>query len=56
LLKQPRFRMDIANPGLAQEMVTDMIQSYLPKPQTPPAAAKENGTATNGVNTQSTST
>jgi hypothetical protein len=58
LLKQPRFRMDIANPGLAQEMVQDMIQSFLPKAQTPPAAGKENGAATtngtgSGANTQS---
>ncbi|KAA8912716.1 SOH1-domain-containing protein [Sphaerosporella brunnea] len=44
LLKQPRFRMDIANPGLAQEMVQQMVTSFLPAPRTPPPA-KENGTA-----------
>jgi hypothetical protein len=46
LLKQPRFRMDIANQGLAQEMVQEMVASFLPAPPTPPAPAKENGTST----------
>lgn len=30
LLKQPLFRTDIANPALAQEMMLDMVQSFLP--------------------------
>lgn len=42
LLKQPPFRADIANPALAQEMMLDMVQSFLPADRAaavPPRAA-----------------
>lgn len=52
LLQRPQFRIDIANPALAQEMMQDMVASFLPA--SAPAAAvpaiKENGDA-NGTST-----
>jgi len=53
LLQQPQFRIDIANPALAQEMMQDMVASFLPAPTAAPApapAVKENGD-TNGAST-----
>ncbi|KAF8543968.1 SOH1-domain-containing protein [Trichophaea hybrida] len=64
LLKEPRFRADIANPGLAQEMmqdmVQDMVQSFPPSTSNAPAVTKEveatTTTTANGTDSQQNGT
>jgi len=50
LLKQPQFRMDIANPGVAQEMMQDMVASFLPPNSGAPGTERvPSGADTNGA-------
>ena len=45
LLQQPQFRLDIANQGLAQQMMQEMVLSFLPPAPAETDAPAENGTS-----------